>query len=175
MAVLKVSVSAGRSLLATDYWLLRPVHAAARGEEEAAAQGLVADGVGRLVQLPGAAERVLLAFEPLVLGQAQARALFVDGLRVDAELDEGDERLAEQRVDAEQELRADPFELFAPGRVGHGDDERLAVEAEGDGAAAQRLARRAPPRRERRGLQDLLRLARRAQELRQRLKQIVHF
>src|SRR5437588_4241309 len=148
--------------------------ATARGEEEASAQLLVLNGRGRFVQLARAAERALLAFEPLVVRLPEARALVADGLRVNAELDVCDERLTEQRVQSEQKLRTHLFELLAPGRVGHTDDERLAVEAEGDGAAAQRLARHATPRRERRGLPDLLRLARRAQDFRQRLKQIVH-
>src|SRR5205085_9567020 len=116
-----------------------PVHATARGEEEASAQHLVLNGRGRFVQLARAAERALLAFEPLVVRLPEARALVADGLRVNAELDVCDERLTEQRVQSEQKLRTHLFELLAPSRVGHTDDERLAVEAEGDGAAAQRL------------------------------------
>src|SRR3712207_8495636 len=42
----------------------------------------------------------------------------------------GDERVAEHRVDAEDQLSADRFELPPPRNVGDGDDEVLAVQPE---------------------------------------------
>lgn len=87
-----------------------------------------------------------------------------DGLRIDAKFDVGDEGLAEQGVDAEEQLAADGGELLLPRRVRDGNDERFAIEAEGNRILAQALARRAPPRDEGRRLDDLFRLARRAQQ-----------
>src|ERR671926_1313037 len=92
------------SLFTIHRLLLCPVHAAPGGEEEAAAQVLVVDGVGGRVELVGAVEGRRLGVVSLVLAAAQAPALLAHRLRVNAELDVGDDRLAEHGVEAEDEL-----------------------------------------------------------------------
>src|ERR1041385_730855 len=78
--------------------LLRPVHAASGGEQEASAKVFVVYRAGRVVKLGGASKRPLLFDQPLVLRAARARAFASDCLRVYAKLYVGDERLPEQRV-----------------------------------------------------------------------------
>jgi septum formation protein len=96
------------------------------------------------------------------------------GLRVNAKLYVGDDCLAQQGIETEEELSAHRLKLLLPGGVCDGDDQSFPVEAKGHGLRAQTFARDALPRDERCGFQDFLRLASSAQQLRQCSDQIVH-
>ena len=101
-------------------------------------------------------------------------AFGANSFRVNAKLYVGDQSLAEQGIEAKEELAAHGLKLFLPRRISDRYDESLPVETKRHGLSAQSFASDATPRDERGGFQDLFRLTSGAQELRQCSDQIVH-
>src|SRR3954465_2093999 len=121
-----------------------------------------------------AAERTALLLGAIRLLHLNYGAFGANGFRVNAKLYVSAKSLAEQGIDAKKQLAAHGLKLFLPGGVGDSHNQSLPVETKRHGLSAQPFAGDAPPGDERGGLQDLFRLARRAQELRQCSDQIVH-
>src|SRR5690606_9207597 len=95
-------------------------------------------------------------------------------LAVDAELDEGHERRAEERVEPEDELAAHHLHLLLPGRVKHGYDQMPPIETKRAAAARELLARHDPPGSKCRLLARLIRVAGLANEHRKQFEQALH-
>src|SRR5262245_50314963 len=102
------------------------------------------------------------------------RARAEHGFAVDAEFDEGHIGAAEQRIDPEQVLAAQPLHLVFPGQVESRDDQALLIKPKGNAIVCDLRACDSAPRDEHRLLSHLFVVARKAEHHRQHFKQAVH-
>jgi hypothetical protein len=151
------------------------VNTTACGDEKTVAQMFVLNRIGCCKKV---ARRALECAPFLVLSirllHTKRLPLSVNGCGINSELYERDHGMAEQRVQAKEQLAADGFELLLPGRIGDSDDERFSIQAKGHGLPAKSLARDPPPGNHGCGFGHRFRLASRAQEFRQCTNQIIH-
>jgi hypothetical protein len=158
-----------------EYWKLKTVsfsfeavNATACGQKKAAAQFVIVNRTGGCRDFAGdASQCALLLLGAVCLLYLRSRALGAHGLRINAKLYVGNDRLSEQGIETKEELTAHGLKLFLPGRVCDRHNQSFSVETKWHGLRAQALARDTLPRDERSGFQHLLSLARSAQELRQ--------
>jgi len=110
-----------------------------------------------------ALHRAILLLKTIRLLNFNYSAFGAHGFGVNAKFYVGDQSLAEQGIETEEELAAHGLKLFLPRRIGDRHDESLPVETKRHGLSAQTFTGDATPGDERGGFQDLFRLARGAQ------------